>query len=204
MASGLLIAFWAISLMFVVTPGADWAFAITAGMHRGAARPAIAGLLLGHLAATIMVAAGVGLLVATNPFAMMTLTIFGAGYLLWLGFDLLIRPPMPGPAGAIATRSPAMWVGKGLGVSGLNPKVLLLFLALLPQFVDASGVWPASVQMLALGAVHIVNCGMIYALVAAGSGRVLRTRPLAAMAIGRISGAIMIGLALYVLTDQFI
>lgn len=144
------------------------------------------------------------MLVATRPFAMMMLILLGAGYLIWLGYNLLIDPPVPTSVGEVAMQSSLMWVGKGLCVSGLNPKVFLLFLALLPQFLDASGRWPTSVQMMLLGAVHVVNCLMVYALVAGCSMRVLRTRPLAALTIGRISGAVMIGLGLLILTDHFI
>src|SRR6478735_2410071 len=52
-------AFWAVSLVFVVTPGADWAYAITAGLRHRTVLPAVGGLLAGHLAATALVAAGV-------------------------------------------------------------------------------------------------------------------------------------------------
>lgn len=72
-----LAAFWAVSMLFVITPGADWAYAITAGM-RGRAMPAVCGLLAGHLAATVIVAAGLGGLVAGVPVALTMLTVLGA------------------------------------------------------------------------------------------------------------------------------
>jgi threonine/homoserine/homoserine lactone efflux protein len=44
---------------------------------------------------------------------------------------------------------------KGLCISGLNPKVFLLFLALLPQFTDPTGSWSIAMQMSALGMMHL-------------------------------------------------
>lgn len=204
MAIDMAAAFWMVSLMFVITPGADWAYAIAAGMHRGASRPAIAGLLLGHLAATLIVAAGVGVLITKIPFAMTGLTVLGSGYLMWLGVAVLVDPPVPAAEGAASARAPVSWLTKGFGVSGLNPKVFLLFLALLPQFVDPDAAWPIPVQMIALGVVHVVNCGSIYAIVAGGSQSILRTRPRAARAVGQFSGMIMIVLAVFILADRFL
>ena len=60
MTLSVLAAFWAVSFLFIITPGADWAYAISAGMRGRWVTPAVAGLLSGHLLATIIVAAGVG------------------------------------------------------------------------------------------------------------------------------------------------
>ncbi len=58
----LVVAFWAVSALFVVRPDADWAYAITAGLQHRSVPPAVGGMLAGHLAATDAVAAGGGLL----------------------------------------------------------------------------------------------------------------------------------------------
>lgn len=57
-------------------------------------------------------------------------------------------------------------------------------------------------QMLALGVVHLISCGLVYLLVGFGSQSVLRTRPQAAKVVGRISGAAMIVIALGLLAEQ--
>ncbi|MNE53686.1 hypothetical protein D3C80_1484250 [compost metagenome] len=62
-------AFWAVSILFVITPGADWAYAISAGLKHRVVIPAVGGLLSGHLIATMIVAAGVGTLVANQQYA---------------------------------------------------------------------------------------------------------------------------------------
>ena len=58
----------------------------------------------------------------------------------------------------------------GLGISGLNPKVLLLFLALLPQLTDPEARWPLAAQIMALGLVHVASCALVYTAVAPGPG----------------------------------
>jgi LysE type translocator len=127
-------AFWAVSFLLVITPGADWAYAIAAGLRHRTVLPAVGGLLAGHLAATAVVAAGVAALVARSPLVMTALTVAGAVYLVWLGIGTLAHPSAPQAATERATDSWARQAAKGAGVSGLNPKVFLLFLALLPQF----------------------------------------------------------------------
>ncbi|HFF3749866.1 TPA: LysE family translocator [Klebsiella pneumoniae] len=195
-------AFWAVSILFVITPGVDWAYTIAAGMRDRAIPPAVGGLLLGHLAATLVVAAGVGVLIAGMPVAMTALTIAGSAYLLWLGIGMLRNPPVPGAAQETEA-SRWGWLLKGVCVSGLNPKVFLLFLALLPQFTDPSAAWPIPAQIVALGLIHLISCGVVYLLVGYGSHAVLRTRPQAAKAVGRFSGAVMIVIAVILLLGQF-
>ncbi|MNC33039.1 Homoserine/homoserine lactone efflux protein [compost metagenome] len=151
MSLSLLAAFWAVSLLFIISPGADWAYMISAGMRGRGVVPAAGGLLSGHLAATLIVAAGVGGIVAGTPLAMAALTLAGAGYLLWLGIGMLSNPPTPLAGDVQQKRTWSHWALKGACVSGLNPKVFLLFLALLPQFTDPRGTWSVPVQIVTLG-----------------------------------------------------
>lgn len=201
------VAFWAVSFLFVITPGADWAYAICAGLKGRAVVPAVAGLLGGHVIATLIVAAGVGGLFASNPVAMTVLSVAGAGYLLWLGINMLLKPSLPHADMPHAeTVQPPLsrqrWALKGMCVSGLNPKVFLLFLALLPQFTDAAAPWPVPLQIVALGLVHAASCGLVYLLVGFGSQVVLATRPAAACWVSRMSGACMVIIAAVLLVEQ--
>jgi threonine/homoserine/homoserine lactone efflux protein len=203
-AGGTVAAFWAVSFLFVITPGADWAYAITAGLRHRLVFPAVGGLLAGHLAATAVVAAGVGALVARSPLLLSVLTAVGAAYLVWLGIGMLIHPAAP----QTHTENPSVsWLrqaAKGAGISGLNPKVFLLFLALLPQFTDPAAAWPVAVQITVLGLVHVVNCAVVYTGVGAGARLVLRARPAAARTVARVSGAAMVGIATFVLVEQLV
>jgi threonine/homoserine/homoserine lactone efflux protein len=137
--------------------------------------PAVAGMLSGHFLATLVVAAGVGSL-AGHPLALTLLTLAGCSYLLWLGGNLLLSPAVPAAGqGAWGSRV-------ALGVQGVlrerpEPKVFLLFLALLPQFTDPQSSWPVPLQILLLGLVHLASSLVIYSLVGYGAKAVLSTRP---------------------------
>lgn len=203
MAVGTVAAFWAVSILFVLTPGADWAYAIAAGLRNRTIVPAIGGLLSGHLLMTAVVAAGVAALVARTPFVLTVLTVAGAAYLVWLGAAMLVRPSSQ-PQAALG-EAPQSWVRQavtGLGISGLNPKVLLLFLALLPQFTDPGGPWPLAIQIVLLGVVHTVSCAVVYTGVGTGARVVLRTRPAATKVVTWISGAAMIGIGVVLLFER--
>lgn len=196
MTLSVLAAFWAVSFMFVITPGVDWAYAICAGMRGRFVVPAVTGMLSGHLLATLIVAAGVGGLLVKIPHALTVLTLAGSGYLLWLGLNMLLKPSALAQGEAAAGGTWSSWAAKGLCVSGLNPKVLLLFLALLPQFTDPLSAWPVPAQIIALGLLHAFSCGVVYLVVGFSARAVLSSRPGAARWVSRLSGVAMIVIAL--------
>lgn len=202
MAVGSVVAFWGVSLLFVLTPGADWAYAITAGVRYRSVGPAIVGLLTGHLVATALVAAGIAAAVSRSPVVLTVVTVAGAAYLVWLGITTVARPA---PVQAAEIESAGSWAGqagRGFGISGLNPKVLLLFLALLPQFTDAGGRWPLAVQIGLLGLLHTLSCAVVYTGVAFGARTVLAARPRLARLVSRFSGAAMVTIGAALLAQQ--
>jgi len=198
-----LAAFWLTSFLFVITPGADWAYAISAGL-RGRVVPAVSGLLSGHLVATLVVAAGVGAALARIPLALVVVTTAGAAYLVWLGIGTLRHPSVPTASEAGTTGSAWRWFARGAGVSGLNPKVFLLFLALLPQFTSAEYDWPLFAQILVLGLVHTASCAVVYSAVGVSARATLATRPAAARVVSRISGAVMIVIGIVLFVEQLL
>ncbi len=201
MEMSLVAGFWLVSFLLIMTPGADWAYTISAGIHGQRIVPAVAGLMSGHLLATIVVVAGVGVLIAGHPLALSAITLLGAFYLLWLGISLL-RHPATVSSASQQSGGWNRWVLKGLCISGLNPKVFLLFLALLPQFTDPHGQWPLALQMSALGLMHLLTCTLIYLLVGYGSRALLTSRPQAARVVSRISGGLMVAIAAMLIIEQ--
>jgi threonine/homoserine/homoserine lactone efflux protein len=202
MATSALAAFWAMSFLLVLVPGADWAYVIAAGLRDRSVLPAVAGLLAGYAALTAVVAAGVAAVLARSPLALTVLTAGGAVYLLWLGITTMTRPP-----GAAADHISRPWtrrMAKGAGISGLNPKALLLFLALLPQFITRGGAWPFAAQIVLLGLVHTANCAVVYTSVGTTARRVLRIRPGAATAVTRCSGVAMIVIGALLLVERLL
>lgn len=203
MPLSLFAAFWAVSVLFVITPGADWAYAISAGIRGKGVMPAVAGMLVGHLIAILIVAAGVGTVITAQPQLMHMLTLAGALYLIWLGIGVIRKPSVPDASDESAITGRAGWAVKGLCVSGLNPKVFLLFLALLPQFTDTHASWPLPAQMIAMGMVHLISCGAVYLLVGYGARIVLKSRPRMAKGVSRMSGILMVIIALMLISEQF-
>lgn len=200
MAAASITGFWVVSALLTLTPGADWAYAISAGLRHRTVVPAVAGMVGGHAMHVAIVAAGVAALVARYPTALTALTLIGAAYLIWLGVLTLVRPGLPQAGDAVPTDSWARRALTGTGVSGLNPKVFLLILVLLPQFTDPESTWPLGLQIALLGAVHLMTCATVYLAVGMGARLVLRTRPTAAKIVTRASGVAMtaIGLMLFV------
>lgn len=196
MSAATLLSFWAFALLFVITPGADWAYAIGAGIRGKGIVSAVLGLVAGYVVLTVIVAAGIGTLVAASPVLMMTLSILGAAYLGWLGIGMLRNPPVPHAAASQGPGSSrAHSFIKGTLVSGLNPKAFMFYLAFLPPWTSTAASWSIGVQILALGVVYTASCAVVYLMVGFGANATLRARPGAARTIGRISGAIMLVLA---------
>lgn len=214
----LLLAFWGVTFLLIVVPGPDWAFTLAAGARDRVVLPAVAGLVLGYTLLTVLVAVGVGALVARSPLVLTTLTAVGACYLVYVGTSVLRHPrelhvddgdapkttgtPLTAGTGSAQPASTAAIVSRGVGVSGLNPKGLLIFIALLPQFTDPRGRWPATVQLTTLGLVFVVTCGVFYTLVGHSARAILGAKPAAARHVSQVSGAAMIIIGLLLLTER--
>ncbi|MES9604090.1 LysE family transporter [Actinomadura sp. NPDC000929] len=201
MAAGSVLAFWVVSLLLIAVPGADWAFTLSTGL-RGGVVPAVAGLVTGYAVVTAIVAAGVGALVAGSPSALTALTVVGGLYLIWHGVTTFARP---GPLD-VRTGTGTGWGTflRGVGVSGLNPKGLLIFLALLPQFTDPRDAWPVPAQLAVLGLTFMATCAAFYLCLGTLTRTILNPRPAAARTITRLSGAAMTALGTWLLLPHLL
>jgi threonine/homoserine/homoserine lactone efflux protein len=204
MAIDSVFAFWVVALLLIVVPGADWAFTIGAGLRGHSVVPAVGGLVAGYAAVTAVVAAGVGALVAGSPAILTALTVVGGVYLIWHGATTFARPATPALAGADSGGAGWDTFVKGAGVSGLNPKGLLIFLALLPQFTSPRASWPVAGQIGVLGLAFTATCAVFYSAVGLLARAVLRARPMVARAVGRLSGAAMALVGISLLIDRLI
>ncbi|WP_374010079.1 LysE family translocator [Leifsonia sp. LS-T14] len=201
MDPALVLGFWAVAALLVCTPGADWAYAVTAGLGGRTMLPSIGGILFGYLLVVIAVAVGLGALVAANPVLLDVLTIGGALYLLWLGVSGLVRAAGPLAAHAsTGASSPLSSFLRGAGVSGFNPKGLLVLVALVPQFTRAQSGWAPAAQMLLLGGLFVATCAVVYLTVAVLARKLLASRPRGTVVLARVSAVAMtlIGLSLLV------
>ncbi|MGW4910038.1 LysE family translocator [Streptomyces sp. NPDC004270] len=206
MDTGPLISFLAVDLLLVCVPGADWAFVIAAGVRGRSVPRAVAGLVAGYALHTALAVAGLAVLVASSPALLTVLTVAGAAYLVWLGWSVLRRPAVPVEAGeakeaAAGTEGPGFW--RGAAISGLNPKGLLLYLSVLPQFLVTRGDHvPVAAQTAVLGALHMAACAAVYLAVGTLARRLLSARPRAARAVTRTSGAAMLGIGALLLAQH--
>ena len=202
-----LLGFAAVSLTLSLTPGADWAYTIAAGLRGGSPVPSVAGLCTGYVGHTALVATGLGVLLAARPDLVAWLSMAGAIYLLWLGTATArgwrtagyhtaaegARPRIPGALGDFL---------RGAGTSGINPKALLLYLAVMPQFIRAASPVPVPLQTAALGLTHVAITVVVYGLVAVAARRLLRAAPRRAQLVTLASGIIMLGIGSALLIEQ--
>lgn len=197
MDTSLLLQFVLVSVLLAWTPGADWAYVIASGMRASSPMPAVAGIVAGYLGVILLVVCGLGALVAGAPAALTTITVLGAGYLVYLGTGMVRSQPLTltsGDGGA----QPDVWsqVVKGAGISALNPKGLIVLVALLPQFASMKATWPMPMQMLTLGLINVVNIGIVYTIVGLFSKRFLSSRPGAQTIVSRFSGVVLVFIGL--------
>lgn len=126
-------------VLISLTPGAGAINTMSNAISTGVRR-SVWGILGQQLALVIhigIVAAGVGLLVASSPLAFHVIRYVGAAYLVYLGVRKLLEPPEGGTAGGVErTLEPgsSMFV-RGFWVNLLNPKAIVFFLAFMPQFI---------------------------------------------------------------------
>ncbi|MFH8339966.1 LysE family translocator [Streptomyces sp. AM6-12] len=210
MDSGLLFSFLVVDLLLVCVPGADWAYVIATALRGDRVPRAVAGLVCGYALHTALATAGLAVLVAGSPRLLTALTVVGAGYLLRLGWGVLRRPAAPeagestgGTAGATAGTAGGRPFLRGATISGLNPKGLLLYLSVLPQFLTLRGAHlPVPAQTAALGLLHMACCAAVYLTVGVLARALLAARPAAARAVTRTSGAAMLGIGAFLLVER--
>lgn len=131
------------SLLILAMPGPSFAYAVAVA-SRASKREVIGnaiGMGVGGLAITLALALGVSHLLNTAPVAYTVLQITGCVYLLWLGIQAL-RPSPAAVAAQVAEVAPVRWrfgpLLQGFLVETTNPKAILFYSAMIPQFADPS------------------------------------------------------------------
>lgn len=152
-----LIAFTAIGIGFVLSPGPNMAYLISRSISQGWAAGAVSLLGIGLAFALYLAAAVLGLtaLAFAVPYLYDAVRWLGAAYLLWLAWQS-VRPG--GQAPFEPRKLPRERAGRlfamGLLTCLLNPKVAAFYASFLPQFVDPSAA-DISSQLVVLGALQI-------------------------------------------------
>jgi threonine/homoserine/homoserine lactone efflux protein len=204
MNAQLFLAFLVVAGALACTPGVDWAYSITAGLKQRSFVPAVAGLCGGYVLHTVLLVAGLAALLTGVPGMLGWLTVAGAAYLLWLGLTT-IRTWRGASFGSAELRAPANQFRtflQGMGTSGINPKGLLFYVALVPQFVSPEASLPVPVQSGLLGLTFVLLVAVVYSCVALLARRLLHSRPEAARKVTLTSGIIMVALGAVLLSEQ--
>jgi threonine/homoserine/homoserine lactone efflux protein len=146
------------SFVLIVIPGPSVLFVVGRALAYGrrTALATVCGNSAGNYVVAICVAVGIGTLVQRSAQVFTVLKLVGAAYLIWLGIQAFRRRGTLAGAfsEAAPVRSDQQAVREGFVVGVTNPKALILFAAVLPQFVDrAAGHVP--IQMLLLSLVSI-------------------------------------------------
>ncbi len=195
-------AFLAVAVMITLAPGPDNLMVLGLGMARGR-RAGVAfglGCALGCLNHTLLAALGVAALIAASPLAFTALRMLGGLYLVWLGAQAIRNARPVGAVRQGVAEAPRKLFVKGLIANAINPKVILFFLAFLPQFVDAPA-GHVGLQMALLGAIFMVQTAVIFGAVAFFSGWIgawLRRKPAIGARLNVFAGLTFIAIGIRV------
>ncbi|EPJ89847.1 lysine exporter protein LysE/YggA [Pseudomonas sp. CFII64] len=202
-----LIAFSLICLGMVLTPGPNMIYLISRSISQGrrAGLISLTGVGVGFLFYMLCAAFGITGLVMAVPYAYDTLRYAGALYLLYLGWQA-VKPGGRSPFQVknLPRDSNRQLFLMGLMTNLLNPKVAVLYLSLLPQFITLDNGASVLSQSLILGSCQIAVSLSVNALIAMGAGSIavfLTRRPTWAVVQKWLMGTVMFGLALRMLVE---
>jgi threonine/homoserine/homoserine lactone efflux protein len=199
--SSALLAFALVSLGMVLTPGPNMIYLISRSISQGrvAGLISLGGVAFGFVFYMLCAAFGVTALLFAVPYAYDALRLAGAAYLLYLAWQA-IRPNGRSPfqVRKLDFDSPRKLFAMGLLTNLLNPKIAMLYLALLPQFIDpaqGSILW----QSVVLGAIQIaisISVNAMIAVTAGGISSFLARRPRWLQVQRWLMGTMLAGFAL--------
>ncbi|MBS0468779.1 MAG: LysE family translocator [Proteobacteria bacterium] len=210
-----LIAFFGVSVLLALSPGPDNIFVLLESAQRGwrAGMCVVLGLCLGLVGHTTAVALGLAAVFAASSVAFTVLKICGAAYLVWLAWGALrarvAAEELTSDSGEatppVSTGfSPLRMIGRGVVMNLSNPKVLVFFLAFLPQFADPARGSMAR-QIMLLGLVFMLATLLVFGAIACFSGvfgALLQRSVRARLLLNRFAGLVFLGLALRLATAQ--
>jgi threonine/homoserine/homoserine lactone efflux protein len=196
-----LVGFALISLGIVLTPGPNMIYLISRSITQGSAAGIVSlgGVGLGFVFYMLCAAFGITALLFAVPFAYDALRLAGACYLLWLAWQA-VKPSGRSPfqVKTLAIDGPRKLFAMGFVTNLLNPKIAMLYLALLPQFIDPMA-GSVLMQSIVLGSIQIgisVSVNAIIALAAGSIALFLSRRPGWMLVQRWLMGTVLTGMAL--------
>jgi threonine/homoserine/homoserine lactone efflux protein len=196
-----LLGFALISFGMVLTPGPNMIYLISRSITQGPAAGIVSlgGVALGFIFYMLCAAFGITAFLFAVPYAYDALRFAGAAYLLWLAWQA-VKPGGRSPfqVRQLKVDGPRKLFAMGFVTNLLNPKIAMLYLALLPQFIDpVQG--SVLTQSLALGSIQIAISVSVNAMIALAAGSIavfLGTRPSWLLVQRYLMGTVLAGLAM--------
>jgi threonine/homoserine/homoserine lactone efflux protein len=203
--AGNLVAFALAAWGLILIPGPSMLFVIGRSLSLGR----IGGLLsvVGNAAGALVIASavalGLGVIIEQSLIVFTAVKIVGALYLVYLGIQTIRHRNEAGVAdgAAIAPRSRLRILGEGFLVGISNPKIIVFFIAVLPQFVDRSA-GSIPLQLGVFGAIFVVIALLsdsVWAIIAGSARQWFGKSPKRIGRLRGIGGVMMIGLGVAVL-----
>lgn len=184
------LAFCLTEAVLCLTPGPAVLFVVSVALARGP-QPGVAasiGILAGNAFYFVLSATGVAAAIVASNEVFTLLKWAGAVYLVWLGIRMLVTKPV---AIEVEPQPVHRAFARGFLVQAANPKALVFFVALLPQFIDAQGAVVHQVLILGVSSVVIELAVLVLYVAAAVKARTIATDRLAAP-LEKIGGAFLV------------
>jgi threonine/homoserine/homoserine lactone efflux protein len=183
----------------VVLPGMDMAFVLATSLANGrrAGFAAVAGMVVGGFAHTVMSALGIGLLLKFFPVAFNAVLLAGCVYVMWMGVAIARAASVMSEVAETNSRTLTQIFGRAVLTCLLNPKAYLFMIAIFPQFLrpDAGPMWPLWLQAFVLFLIGAANQLIVYGSVALAAARArqwLASSAASQIAFARAVGALLI------------
>ena len=184
-----------VAVFFASPPGPSQILMISNSLRHGL-RPSLAtaaGDLSANCVQMSVAAFGLATVVAASADVLTIVKWAGVGYLVWIGVRTFRARPLSLNRQAAGAASVLRLYSQGFLTSAANPKAVVFFAALFPQFIDpAQAVWP---QLLVLGATYLVVDGALLCLWGGAAERLLGRLRAHGRVLNRLSGSLMIGAA---------
>ena len=195
-----LTSFSVAAFVLIVVPGPSVLFVVSRGVALGrrAAIVTAIGNAVGIYMQVVAVALGVGAIIERSVVLLGAIRLLGAAYLVYLGVQAVRHRRALSSVLDVGDRAPERHnlALEGFLVGVSNPKWIVFYTAILPQFVDPAGA-PVALQMLALGAIAVgiaVVSDSAWGMVAGTARSWLARSPRRLEALGGVGGLTMIGL----------
>lgn len=176
------LSFLGAAILLTLAPGPDNMYILTKSLSAGPRQGVTLamGLATGPLWHTLLVMVGVAAFIQSSPTAFMVLKYCGAAYLLYLSYGAFRSKGASIKAGDVVDKSESFALYKrgfkrGFLMNASNPKVLLFFLAILPQFVQPNGFLSPSLQIGLLGLTFSIQAAILFSIAAICAGQLKDT-----------------------------